>query len=161
MSLSDQQAAIAVSGAGDAGGGCEPSQYEYLINENRRLQSIIDQYKLWEQTYYTQLGAAVDMPATSESNGAGSRSTPGGGVGGTPGETFEIIDTNSDMSQKEVDKLRSELDNSKKELQDLLTVLGDQEIQMTRYVKKLKEMGCDVSDACLFDNCLMIIIYSC
>lgn len=118
----------------------ESNQVEYLINENRRLLSIIDQYKYWEQNFYAYYHQTPESLSTqvnvSDSDISRNISEP------------DIKSQDSNLT--EADKLKTELDTIKKEQEKLVTLLGDQNIKIQCYEKEFKDRGLSVGVAIFF-----------
>ena len=145
-----------VTPAGSTGNGeAQPSsvtdanQFEYLINENRRLQAIIDQYKYWEMNYYNAYNSAASAENNVDDSASGVLEQPTNQLQcplpdqvQTQVQSIEISET---KNPKEMERLRSELETLKKEQDDLITLLADQDLKMQSYVRRLKDLGHDVS----------------
>lgn len=118
------------------------SQLEYLINENRRLQSIIDQYKYYEQQYYAtqpieNLSTNVnfsDSDISSMTKDPEQQYVPSG----------EQPKQQCEQSDKDASRLKLELETLRKEQDDLLALMADQDLKMQKYANKLKELGHEV-----------------
>lgn len=141
----------------------DAAQYDYLINENRRLLGIIDQYKYWESTYaaaYANATAAAAAANNNTNNNSTSAQEVAGTVngGGLPngidgqfpeqhpacagGQTQTAgvqCAAETVNSGEEVTRLRSELENIRKEHDDLTSVLADQNMKMQQYEQQLKD----------------------
>lgn len=146
----------------------DAAQYDYLINENRRLLSIIDQYKYWESTYaaaYANVTAAAAANTSAQEAAAGAANGAPGVVlqngidGQLPGQlpsataasesqgsnvqsAAEVVPVNSD---EEVTRLRSELESIRKEHDDLISLLAEQNLKMQQYERHFKDLGQHVS----------------
>lgn len=146
----------------------DAAQYDYLINENRRLLGIIDQYKYWESSYAAAYANAT-AAAAAANNGTSVQevaSTVNGeltnGIDGTDGQFAEQHPVSSGESQargqcsaeavaivntseEEVTRLQSELENARTERDDLTSVLADQNLKMQQYEQQLNDSGQRVS----------------
>lgn len=113
----------------------ESNQIEYLINENRRLLSIIDQYKYWEQNFYAHYHQTPESLSTqanvSDSDISRNISEP------------DIKP--SESNAMEMERLKTELDTIRKEQEKLVSLLGDQNIKIQFYEKELNDRGLSVS----------------
>lgn len=131
----------------------DSQQLESLINENRRLQSLIDQYRAWEQSYYASFYASQSMqpdaqPAeqvvtTATGNTSCASSSNNGQHGSSVTETFELVDTNLDFAAKEEDfeSMKREVETLRKEQENMVKLFADQKIKLTKYEELLKQFG--------------------
>lgn len=161
--------------ANDNGEGGQPSpsadstQFDYLINENRRLQSIIDQYKYWEANYYANasaygapfnsngdLSAAAGQESASQTS---SQQLPDP-LTGVQQQTLQSTESSStkEVTSQETLQLRKELDSLRKEQEDLITLLADQDLKMQKYVRQLKDLGQEVSLPIISPECIVLPI---
>ncbi|KAI2804951.1 Vesicle-mediated ER to Golgi transport protein [Blomia tropicalis] len=120
----------------------DSNQLEYMFNENRRLQSIIDQYKYWEANYYAN-SYNQQLNDIQQGNKDGSLVVQ-------PTTNTVVPDGNEKQENKvennETDKLRHELETLRKEQDDLITLLADQDLKMQKYVRQMKDHGLSVAD---------------
>lgn len=118
----------------------DSNQLEYMFNENRRLQSIIDQYKYWEANYYAN-SYNQQLNDIQQGNKDGSLVVQ-------PTTNTVVPDGNEKQENKvennETDKLRHELETLRKEQDDLITLLADQDLKMQKYVRQMKDHGLSV-----------------
>lgn len=127
------------------------NQLEYLINENRRLQTIIDQYRYYEQHYTYAFHQAENLSTivnVSDSDLSSMAKETVSFEFSAPSPTDpnnQETDVQTDESNKEVCRLNSELDSLRKEQEDLLSLLSDQGLKMQKYVLLLKSLGHEVS----------------
>lgn len=140
----------------------DSTQYDYLMNENRRLESIIDQYKYWESSIYANANnqtatAAATAAVVPEQNGALANGS--GGLEESANQLPDQFTCQQQHAQQQLEsasqstpekaiessQLRGELETLRKEQEDLITLLADQDLKMQKYVRKLKDLGHVVS----------------
>ena len=133
-------------------------QINYLMNENRRLLSIIDQYKCWEQNYYAYYNQQQQQPSQSHHQQQAFASESQSLSLSTqvnvsdsdisrhvsepdrpPTTTNELADNNVPIV--EMEKLREELESIRKEQDALISLLGDQNLKLQYYEKEFKNRG--------------------
>lgn len=150
MRLGEPSAALAgvcnqsVNGETQSVASVDAAQYDYLMNENRRLLSIIDQYKYWESTYaaaYANVTAAA-AANTSEIDGQLPGQHP---AAADSGESQESVQCAASFEDDEATRLRSELERIRKEHDDLISLLADQNLKMQQYERHFKDLGQNVS----------------
>lgn len=164
MRLGEPSAALAgvgnqsVNGETQSVASVDAAQYDYLMNENRRLLSIIDQYKYWESTY---AAAYANVTAAAAANTNAQEAVTGtvngvvleNGINGqlpeqhpaAAGESQESVQCAANSEDDEVTRLRSELERIHKEHDDLISLLADQNLKMQQYERHFKDLGQNVS----------------
>lgn len=183
MRLGEPSAASALAGVGNQSlngetqsvASVDAAQYDYLMNENRRLLTIIDQYKYWESTYAAAYANVTAAAAANNNNSTSAPEALAGAVNGGPSAILEngINDADGQLpeqlphaavgaselqesvqcaadvvavsSEDEVTRLRSELESIRKEHDDLISLLADQNLKMQQYERHFKDLGQHVS----------------
>lgn len=121
-------------------------QIDYLMNENRRLLSIIDQYKCWEQNYYAYYNHQQQQQAISSESLSTQVNVSDSDISRHVSEADRPPTTTNELSDNnvhivELDKLRTELESIRKEQEALISLLGDQNLKLQYYEKEFQNRG--------------------